>query len=55
MDKWVEYAAKDLKIIWDSFCPNSSMKELKYGTDTGESETTNPTKMGGWIWKRQGR
>lgn len=31
------------------------MKELKCGTDTGESETTNPTKMGGWVWKGQGR
>ena len=55
MDKWVEYAAKDLKIIWDSFCPNSSMKGVKCGTDTGESETTSPAKMGGWVWKGQGR
>ena len=53
MDKWVEYAAKDFKIIWGSFHPNSPMKELKCGPDTGESETTNPTKIGGWLWKGQ--
>lgn len=31
------------------------MKGLKCGTDTGESETTSPTKMDGWLWKGQGR